>query len=73
METHLQKNFAELGADLEQGVEVPTAHFLSKRSEIVRLEFGRLPRPRIDHLLSQVGRLLLPRAARGFGGRLIVG
>ena len=59
MEAHLQEDVAELGPNLEEGVEISATNLLTQGLEVVLLELRRLPRTGIQHLLGQVGRLLL--------------
>jgi hypothetical protein len=59
-EPHLQQDLPELGPDLEERVQVSRRGLFSERQEVVRLEGRRLPRPRIQQFLGEVGRLSHP-------------
>lgn len=54
-EAHLQQDLTELCTDLHEGVEVPPPHVLAEGLEVVVLEGGALPVPRVQHLLGDVG------------------
>mmetsp|Transcript_6199 Transcript_6199/g.14881 ORF Transcript_6199/g.14881 Transcript_6199/m.14881 type:complete len:280 (-) Transcript_6199:20-859(-) len=73
VKAHLQQDVAELGPNLEEGVEVSPADLLPQGLEVVLLELGRLPRPGIQHLLGQVGRLLLADGSIGLSPSDLVG
>mmetsp|Transcript_11357 Transcript_11357/g.27943 ORF Transcript_11357/g.27943 Transcript_11357/m.27943 type:complete len:209 (+) Transcript_11357:471-1097(+) len=58
LESHLHEYLSELGAYLEEGVEVPPADGFAEGSKVVFLERRILPLSGFEHLLGQVGGLL---------------
>ena len=59
LEAHLQEDFAELRAHLEQRMQVASGWGHAQRFEIVFLHFHSTPRARREQLLAQVDQLLL--------------
>eukprot|EP00968_Pinguiococcus_pyrenoidosus_P026890 scaffold7340_cov266-Pinguiococcus_pyrenoidosus.AAC.56 len=59
VETHLHQNLPELGSHFQQRMDEALCRNHGDAVQVERLEFLRLPLPRLQHLVGEVCRLLL--------------